>query len=501
MSTNYLALGGAYDKAFQQQLLLHLLYCEKLLKLASSCVKPSDFEIPVQRLVCEALLDYYTAFQHLPTMEMLQMQLLKIIENVERKYTSAISPEESEALLDLLRFLNQPGALSEDRFVAELGPYLNWIRASRLVAQYQAQGGNMAELTKKLVELDRQLSFLGGSSVQHRLSERPALILRDEDAPVCISTGLPGFDVHLDGGIRRHELGMFTACPGVGKTNTLVHLALMAALSNYRVLYITLELEYEKIARRYIAMGAGIPARFTKKPLTLWSAEYRRRSEIFLDRNFGAYDRLTICDLAGKTSPVQRLEKEIENWLTVTEKTFGNHEDCALVCVDWADKWAYPHAGKDMPEHLRLTKVVEEMDQISHRYPVGIWTATQGTREADNRSVLMMSDAAGAYHKNDSLDIGVGIGIAPEDKVKFEQALSGNAYGRPKTQLPAELRLIFTINKNREGSQAVLNVYRAETLRLYSSPIEYQQHMHNLSNASNPALFWSNSRLQPSGVQ
>jgi hypothetical protein len=498
--TEFISIGGAYDKAFQQQLLLHLVYCDNLLKLAASCLKPADFEIPVQRLVCEALLDYYGTFQCRPNMEMLKLQLLKVVQNSERKYTSSITPEEGEALAYLLTFLSHPGALSEDRFIAELGPYLNWIRGSRLVTQCQSQGGNMAELTKKLVDLDRQLSFLGGKPVQHRLSERPALIMRDEDAPTCISTGLSGFDVHLDGGIRKHELGMLTACPGVGKTNSLIHLALMGTLSVFRVLYVTLELEFEKIARRYLAMGAGVPARYTKKPVPMWPEEHQRRMSMFMDKSFGAYDRLTICDLAGKTSPVQRLDKEIDNWLLTTEKTFGNCDDCALVCVDWADKWSLPGVGKEVPEHIRLTRIMEEMDHISHRYPVGIWTATQGTREADNRSVLMMSDAAGAYHKNDSLDIGVGVGVAPEDKVKFEQALSGNAYGRPKTQLPAELRMIWTINKNREGSQAVLNVFRAETLRLYNSPLEYQQHMHNITNASNPALLWGASKLQPVGV-
>jgi len=502
MSTDYpFILSGAYDKAFQAQLLLHLVHCDNLLKKAAGCLKPADFEIPVQRLVCEALLDYYGTIQQRPAdRQLLELQIYKVVQNSERKYTSAISPEEGEALADLLTYLYKPTALSEERFLAELGHYLSWIRASRLVNQCQAQGGNMAELTKKLVELDRQLAFLGGVQVQHRLSERQPLIMKEQDAPVCISTGLPSFDVHLDGGIRHHELGMLTACPGVGKTNSLIHLALMGALSVFRVLYITLELEFEKIARRYIAMGAGVPARFTKRPVTTWPEEYKRRVEMFMDKGFGAYDRLTICDLAGKTRPVQRLDKEIETWLNETEKVFGTHDDCALVCVDWADKWSLPSAGKDTPEHLRLTKVMEEMDHISHRYPVAIWTATQGTREADNRSVLMMSDAAGAYHKNDSLDIGVGIGIAPEDKVKFEQALSGNAYGRPKTQLPAELRMIFTINKNREGSQAVLNVFRAETLRLYGSAVEYQQHMHNIANATNPALLWGASKLQTAGV-
>ena len=60
MSMDYpFILSGAYDKAFQAQLLLHLVHCDNLLKKAAGCLKPADFEIPVQRLVCEALLDYY----------------------------------------------------------------------------------------------------------------------------------------------------------------------------------------------------------------------------------------------------------------------------------------------------------------------------------------------------------------------------------------------------------------------------------------------------------
>ena len=501
MSDNpFLLLGGAYDRAFQEQLLLHLAHCDNLLKLAAVYLKPSDFEIPVQRLFCEALLDYYTSFGSRPNLDMLWLQTLKVVQNSDRKYTAAISPEEFEALLELKLFLSRPGALSEDRFIAELGPYCRWIRSSRLVAQHQSQGGDVAELTQKLLEIEKQLSFLGGVRVQHRLSEKAALILHEVDAPPCVSTGLSGFDALLDGGIRRHELGMFTACPGVGKTNTLLHLALMSTLNCYRALYITAELEFEKIGRRAIAMGSGVPARYTKMPIKHWPPEYLRRVCMFTDKTFGAFDRLTICDLSGKTSSMHRVDKEIENWLTTTEKEFGDNEDCALVCIDWADKLAMPGLGKDTAEHLRLTKLLEELDHISHRYPVAIWTATQGTREADNRSVLMMGDTSGAYHKNDSLDIGVGIGIHPDDKIKVEKALGGTAYGPSKTQLPAELRLIFTINKNREGAQQAFNVYRAETLRLYNSIADWETHNRNIGAATSADLLWQVSRLQTARI-
>jgi hypothetical protein len=199
--------------------------------------------------------------------------------------------------------------------------------------------------------------------------------------------------------------------------------------------------------------------------------------------------------LAGATSPVRRMEQEIETWKTNTEKLFGSSDDCALVCVDWADKWTFPGLGKETREDIKISKIMEEMDKVSHRTNVAVWTAALGTREADGRSILTMSDRAGAFHANDSLDISIGVGIAPEDKIKFDKALNGENYGAPKTQLPAELRLIYTLNKSREGQQAAVNLYRAETLRLYNSAGDYQTHMKNIANATNAGLLWQASKL------
>jgi replicative DNA helicase len=289
----------------------------------------------------------------------------------------------------------------------------------------------------------------------------------------------------MDGGLGLSELGMVTACPGVGKTNTLIHFGVSATFVNIRTLFVTLELKSAKINRRNIAMTAGINGSVIKSVYSAWPAEARRRYDMLRDAPFGPLNLFTVADYAGEYFTLDKLDDEIERWREETAADFGDDaaEDCCLVCVDWADLAHIAGERSNAAEHERTTAVLKELKAIANRKNVGIWTATQGTREADGREVVRMSHVAYGYHKNDALDIGIGLGIVNEGGAQQQQQNTRN--------MITSRHLALTINKNRDGSTGTFNVYQGPTLRLYDDMRAYQEHARIMNNAKTADLVWS----------
>jgi len=76
-----------------------------------------------------------------------------------------------------------------------------------------------------------------------------------------ISTGWPGLDRKLFGGMNRGELNIFAGGSGAGKSLFLANLGVNWALQGLNVLYLTLELSEELVSMRVDSMLTGINTR------------------------------------------------------------------------------------------------------------------------------------------------------------------------------------------------------------------------------------------------
>jgi replicative DNA helicase len=493
------ASGNSYDKNFQQQLLAHLRWEEELLRNAVRVLSVDDFEIPVMRIVYEALSRFYLRYHKIPMEPELDDELVKIIHNVDGTAKTGINPEEYEALTSLRGYI---GVMYDhryrnlERFQSELGPYIEWVRSTRVIGSLTPsilRGASPSSLLGKLSDITLEVSSkLDAESSQSFYSQNTGIMMDYSQAELRISTGVNGIDNKLDGGLGLGELGMITACPGMGKTNALINFAAAANFAGQHTLFITLELPETLIKRRYTAIAGCIRGSVVKKVYTEWPEDAKKRLQILQSDQFAAHDYFTVSNKAGKTVTVDMISAEIVTWRERVRRRWGDEEmkKCTSVLVDWADLLHLPNEGANLSEHLRMRKVMEELKATSVRKLAAMWTATQGTREADGKQVVHMRHTSYGYHKNDPIDYGIGLGLADDDQQRQQQNDNMGAQGVYRDIANSGRTLIMNFNKNRNGQTGPVRVYQAPTLRFYDTVDTFNYHDARLLKAANELEAW-----------
>lgn len=92
-------------------------------------------------------------------------------------------------------------------------------------------------------------------------------LLKIKDKNGQISTGWPGLDRKLFGGMNRGELNIFAGGSGAGKSLFLANLGVNWALAGLNVVYLTLELSEELVSMRIDSMLTGVATREIFKDL------------------------------------------------------------------------------------------------------------------------------------------------------------------------------------------------------------------------------------------
>jgi replicative DNA helicase len=286
--------------------------------------------------------------------------------------------------------------------------------------------------------------------------------------------------MYLSGGLARRTIGMVAACPGVGKTNTLVNLAMSASLFDYHALVITLEVEGKKIMQRYACMAAGIPGYIMKTPANSWPASMDARYNSLRNERYPAYRKVSISALADKAKQIylREVEAEIVKWKAQCVKETGSDSSCGMVCVDWVDLLASVGFDKNEPDYKRVCNILAELRKLAVKHDVAMWTATQAKAEAYNRAIIQLNDIAHGFAKAYPLDVSIGIGVDTPSQIRGNMTDQGL---EEDPEDPADDKhLVFTVNKNRDGAIGVTKVYQANTLRFFDSPDDAMAYVDSL---------------------
>lgn len=466
--------GNVYNKIFQYNLLAHLVKSEELLKSSVDKLQTSDFELGVCQVVWEAIQEYYTAYKQLPTPQLFQLTVTKVVHNSDGQYKSYITPEETEALCSLMEFIDGVSETNPDFFRSELPKYIKWVRSSRTISQFKQgldQGADASHMIEQLAVIQKETSGMLATDNFRYVTEQPNMLLETHDE-LRVTTGCGKLDAALDKGPRPGEIGCITACPGTGKTNTLLHLAVSAASVYIDNLVFSLELPGPKMSRRYMAMLAGIPAQLTKKGMAEWPEPDLMRFAMVTDPRYPAANKTVIIDASQGKISCAKIEDTIGRWKEHTVKLTGTCKNNLLVCIDWLKYILWPTAGKK-DEWAVLTDVCQELGFIAKRQGVVIWTANQGKAEADGKTLLRMKDMAFAYHINDALDISIGLALSANSRVTEEDLTNNRVKSR---------NLMFNINKSRDNDIAACELFQAPTLRFFDSEPMYNSYNHKLKS-------------------
>jgi len=491
------ALEQGFSGVFQYVLIAHLRHRPEVTKVAVGKLSVEDFETPVCQVLWESLSDYYSKYKQLPSTEILMTDVVAIAKGNKPGAKTLILQEHFLALNSTFQYVEAFNhAEFNDQYMLDTLPeYILWVRGSRIYEEHRTSvtmnARGVDALESSLANLKKEVSSMTSVETLSDVTMADCRIQDDEELQ-HIPTGIRKLDRYLSGGLMRRTIGMVAACPGVGKTNTLINFGLAAGLNDYRALVITLEVENRKMMQRYVCMAAAIPGATMKTPVAQWPIDEACRYDLLRNPHYPSCKAVTFSGLADQARQIhlREIEDEIVKWKEKVIEEGGDEEDCALVCVDWVDLIAGLGKDKNEPDYKRVCTILEELRKIAVRHNVALWTATQAKAEAYNRAVVQMNDIAHGFAKSFPLDVSIGIGL----DVPSQVAQSYNDEGEDDTseEPDDDKHLVFTINKNRDGSNGIIKVYQAPDLRFFDSEENAMSYIDGLQNiGSDPIKAYS----------
>jgi hypothetical protein len=478
-NTRQVSIQGApnpeFDIGFQYQVVAHMARDEGFFRTNVGWLQVELFSRVECQLVLQAMYDFFSAYRTIPSLPTMELYLR---DTIMPSGVITWTQEDLPALCSLLEHIHRLSKLESEFYQQKMQQFVREVKVYELMREAQEQGfGNQADaVLGGLEQIRRDNAHQGGIRISSASADDPELIMTREQQ-IRVPTGLMTLDKHLAGGLAPKEIGMVTACTGVGKTNALINFGLSAAVSGWRSLIITAEVPQPKMKRRFQAMATNITADYFKQAIRDWPEDVVKEYMFFVQPEYRFSGLDSFADLSNRRPSVAQIEEMVVMWKEQTFERYGAEEaeKCRLVCFDWLDR--IESKGVGISQGARSDEILTEypylLGEIARRQDVGLWTATQGTREADGQEVLNLKHTSGAYHKNDGLDVSLGLGRVNDDDTygdveEYAQVVNEDDDSCP----PVDRDLVFSLMKGRESSMAgclSFKFYQGASLRFWNS--------------------------------
>jgi replicative DNA helicase len=272
-----------------------------------------------------------------------------------------------------------------------------------------------------------------------------ARLMRIKDKNGQISTGWPGLDKKLFGGMNRGELNIFAGGSGAGKSLFLANLGVNWCLQGLNVVYLTLELSEELVSMRIDAMTTGISTKEIFKEID--DVEMKVR---IIGKKAGA--------MQIKYMPSGKTCNDLRAYLKEFEIKTGRKVDVLL--VDYLDL-LMPLSKKISPADLFIKDkyVSEELRNLAVERQCILVTASQLNRGAVEEVEFDHSHISGGLSKIQTADnvFGIFTSRAMRERGRYQ------------------IQLMKTRSSSGVGMKVDLE-FNLETLKITDLPEEEQEH-------------------------
>ncbi len=210
-----------------------------------------------------------------------------------------------------------------------------------------------------------------------------------------ISTGYEGLDQHLNGGISRKELLLLMAGSGVGKSIVMSNLAVNFLNQKLNVVYITLELAEEVVAKRLDSMITGVAQKDIFDKMTKIASDLERKQD-----SMGKFFIKRMPESTTNANAIRAYLKEFE-------MSHGYLPD--VLVVDYMDLLTSNHKISAENLFVKDKYVAEELRSIANEYNLLLVTASQmnraavGADDTENKKIDQ-SNIAGGISKINTCD-------------------------------------------------------------------------------------------------
>jgi len=205
-----------------------------------------------------------------------------------------------------------------------------------------------------------------------------------------IPTGYRELDLLLNGGIGRKELLLFMAGSGVGKSIMMSNVAINFLFQKLNVVYITLELAEEVVAKRFDTMITGIGQKDIFEKMTKVSSD--------LERLQGQMGKLFIKRMPESTTNANHIRAYLKEF----EMVHGFLPD--VIVVDYMDLMTSNQKISAENLFVKDKYVAEELRSIGNEYNLLMVSASQMNRGAVGADDVDQSKIAGGISKINTCD-------------------------------------------------------------------------------------------------
>ena len=390
-----------------QRILGSMLYDNWFLLQCHSLIKPSYFRERAHKMICSIILDYFEKYKGRPDFHIVHME---ISDKMKDHPTLPYFITELEIVSDAF----EPSGQKREYFLDKIVQFAKTqaIRAGvskTIDVLKQKHVPNRWSLVREILEkallVDRDTDY--GMNYFETIEDRYLRMATLEQDNERFTSGFYEIDEALGNGWCRGELISFAGMSGAGKSLALVKVAKANIQKGKNVLYISLEMDEDKIAERFDAMLVGVPI-----------IKLKDSKDIVIDtlsETKGIWGSLYIKQFPAGTADVMTIRKYYMQLLGM-----GLKFDC--VVVDYVGELSVPDGQK---VHEARQRHVRDLRGFATEAKVCVITAMQinrGGRDAiktdgyidsdtlsDSFSMITPLDALYTLSQND-LEAKAGIG-------------------------------------------------------------------------------------------
>jgi replicative DNA helicase len=375
-----------YGQSFQNKVISALLTDVKLLDTLYEIIQPKFFDSDANKWLVENILEYYSNYSTIPTVDVFKVEISKIqdislkklvVDSIKSAYVSLDSQDLDyikKEFTDFCRNQNLREVIIQSVDLLKAG---NYDRIKDLVDKAMKVG----------VETD-----LGSDYV-----DTFALRMDDEKRDT-VETGWEVIDELMGGGLGPGELGVVVAPSGVGKSWALASIGAAAVKAGKTVVHYTLELSENYVGQRYDTVFTNIPT----------TEHHDRRDELYgkIKRLPG---KLLIKYFPPKGVTTRKLEAHIEKMIAN-----GNKPD--LIIIDYADLML-TNSGRVENTYLEQGGIYIDIRGMGGTLGIPTWTASQSTRSSVEDEVISADKIADSYAKVMNADFIISLSRKATDKI------------------------------------------------------------------------------------
>lgn len=387
-------------------------------------VEADHFEFPSHTKMFNAIRDHYTKYAKLPTDDFILQDVkpqlgprenvsdyedeLAYINNVDTSTTN-----NPDYLLDLIESFAKKEAMK-----SAIAESISLIKEDRIE--------EVEDLVRKALLVNRDVDT--GQDYFGDLGERWDRVF-NKKKDNKYKTFLPSLNKSLEGGLGSKELAMVIAPPGVGKSLWLVNQGVHSMIEGKKVLYISLEMNEDKIAQRFDSIMTLVPQFKLKDPTNQLTV--KERLDIFQNEFPGS--KLMIKEFPTSQASINTIRN-----LLVQLKNYDEFEPDLLI-IDYLE--LLRPTREIQQEYQAQQRISEELRGLAMEYNFLCWTATQTNRQGRMVKIITDAELGDSYGKIRTCDFAVSLNQTEEefDGGKMRAFVVKSRNGRPRFTVPMEI--------------------------------------------------------------